>query len=64
MTVYSLHNANTTGVISEYTPATIFVADRNEAHAISQNMYTVQSSNGAFTVGNFARFQWIAESEL
>jgi hypothetical protein len=64
-TLYSDNTAATTGVASEYDGGSNFIADRASSIInASDTGFSFQAAAGAYTVGNFMRVQWTAESEL
>jgi hypothetical protein len=68
VTLYSQNSANTTGVLSEYNVASVFIADRG-AGVYGLMGYTasgcyLQASAGALTTGNILLGHWVASARL
>ena len=60
--VYSCETG-TANVLSEYDPASLFVADRSISIQAAKNSFYLIGA-GTLIAGNFANFQWIANAEL
>ena len=65
LTLYSAYNASATGVASEYNIGGTFIADRASTTSDkNENGFSVSATAGAYTAGNYLRFQWIADAEI